>query len=145
MWCLNREGSWYSNFDVKWSEHFISPGVLNQGKGKDLSCRDARRRIKCFESVSLGFRCWELKNKSLVLRRVVLSQKSRNATEEAFANGSGRREECEYYDMYSFVSYSVMVNSVAVMKQYWGEVRRISTCEGRSKANSYPFGLPRRI
>ena len=49
---------------------------------------------------------------------MVLSRKSRNATEKAFANGSSRREEYKYCDIYSFVSCSMVVNGVAVMKQY---------------------------
>ncbi len=43
-------------------QHFptLSPGVLNQGKGKDTICGDARRKVKCFECVSLFSVCRSL-------------------------------------------------------------------------------------
>ncbi len=30
------------------AEHFLSPGVLDQGKGKDTICGDARRKVERF-------------------------------------------------------------------------------------------------
>ena len=49
---------------------------------------------------------------------VILSQKSRNATKKVFVNSSSRREEYKYYNIYSFISYSIVMNNIAIIKQY---------------------------